>query len=635
MAPIRGFAVSFCRCRVSSSNPWACARTSRIGAALLAIGLLGVDASVGSRATAAERWTYAASDHFEVYTAGSDKRAREILVYFERVHAFFADFLKLAPKTQHPTRLIVFSSAREYEPYRLNEFAIAHYAPGPDRDYIVMRSFNAESYPIVVHEYAHLVARHANAAFPLWLNEGLAEFFSTITPEAGQMNLGLVPRYRLSELREGGAPLGLDRLLEVTRTSPEYSSRTHAGMFYAQSWALAHMILTSDAYRPKSDAILTILGNGGSATSAFSAIYGKTTAEVERDLHAYVRRARFNYFTLKYRDPKIPAVFPTRPVPTFEAGLVTANLLASNADRAAQARAAYEKLAQERPDDRDLLEARGLFEIHHGNAQTAQMFLTTAIAAKSENPAVYRWAASMADSPEAQEALLSSALSLVPHDVSVRLAYAAALKLRADLRGAREALVPLARVQPEHAFMYFELQASISLELGDHAAARAAVLRAKAFAEPGRQSAHVEDLIRAIDEHDVYRAAREAIDRTRRTGNQSAGDTPLDRGPAATAPTVRSALTGQALTVAEGRFSQMICNTPAVIEVETTDGLLRLAIDDPLKVVLQGTGAKGGAPLSLTCGPQNRQVRVGYAPGGPGDNDLSKTVGILRLLDLR
>src|SRR5690242_5579713 len=87
---------------------------------------------------AADTWTYAASDHFEVYTTGGARQARDALAYFERVHAFFSDFLHLTPKQARPTRVIVFSGDRDYKPYRVNEVAVAYFRPGPDRDYIVM-----------------------------------------------------------------------------------------------------------------------------------------------------------------------------------------------------------------------------------------------------------------------------------------------------------------------------------------------------------------------------------------------------------------------------------------------------------------------------------------------------------------
>lgn len=455
---------------------------------------------LAAQAGAAAAWTYAASEHFEVYTTGGDRRARAILVYFERVHAFFADFLKLAPRTHHPTRLVVFSNTREYEPYRLNEFATAYYAPGPDRDYIVMQSFDTDSYPVVVHEYAHLIAEHANAAYPPWLNEGIAEFFSTLTPDGAEMRLGQVPLNRLHELRTGGGMIDLDRLLAVTHASPEYSKRDHAGMFYAQSWALTHMIIAGADYRQKSSAFLASVGEGTPAATAFSAVYGKTTADVFRDLRQYLNSGRFAYFKLPYRDPKIPAIFPTRPATAFEAALVGANMLGERPDRASDARAAFEQLAHDRPDDRDLIEARAIFESRHGNSELAKAFLAKALAAKSENPAIYRWAAASATRPEEQEALLKTAVDLVPNDIAVRLTYASALMLRRDAAAARAALAPVGRVPPEHAFRYFELQASISLELGEMPAARAAAARAKPHAPHGRDERYIDDLIEAIEE---------------------------------------------------------------------------------------------------------------------------------------
>ena len=42
---------------------------------------------------------YAESEHFEVYTTGGDRTARDALNYFERVHAFFTEFMKITPKT--------------------------------------------------------------------------------------------------------------------------------------------------------------------------------------------------------------------------------------------------------------------------------------------------------------------------------------------------------------------------------------------------------------------------------------------------------------------------------------------------------------------------------------------------------
>ena len=241
---------------------------------------------------AAERWTYASSDHFEVYTTGGNRQARDALIYFERVHAFFTDFLKRTPRQGKPTRLIIFSGDKQFAPYRPNEVAAAFYLAGPDRDFIVMKSLDEESYPLVVHEYAHLMFRHSGARFPVWLNEGLAEFFSTMEPEGSRMNIGLVPFARLQYLNEV-ALMPIERLLGVTRGSAEYNTQAHAGLFYSQSWALTHMILTDDSYHGKADPFVNLVANGTPSSSALMTVFGKTPEEVGRDLNSYVRRSLY------------------------------------------------------------------------------------------------------------------------------------------------------------------------------------------------------------------------------------------------------------------------------------------------------------------------------------------------------
>ncbi|MGA2590578.1 MAG: hypothetical protein ABSH32_11720 [Bryobacteraceae bacterium] len=93
-----------------------------------------------------------------------------------------------------PVRLVVFGSQKEYEPYRINEFATAYYHQIADRDYIVMSHGGADTFPIAVHEYVHLLVRHFGLKLPPWLNEGLAELYSTLKPMGGKILVGdLIP----------------------------------------------------------------------------------------------------------------------------------------------------------------------------------------------------------------------------------------------------------------------------------------------------------------------------------------------------------------------------------------------------------------------------------------------------------
>ena len=77
-----------------------------------------------------------------------------------------------------------------------------------------------------------------------------------------------------------------------------------------------------------------------------------------------------------------------------------------------------------------------------------------------------------------------------------------------------------------------------------------------------------------------------------------------------------------------GRIRNMICSSDApVIEVATATGVLRLLIDNPLAITVQGTPA---GTVDLSCGSQDAPIRIGYVPL---IDSTRKTVGNVRLLD--
>jgi hypothetical protein len=321
---------------------------------------------------AAENWTYAASEHFDVYTTAGAGRAREALNYFERVHGFFTTIFATAPVGKERTRLIIFSNDRQFAPYRPNQHTAAFYQSGADRDYIVMGRLDEAAIPIVVHEYSHLFLRHAGGRFPVWLNEGMAEVFSTMRPESGRIRYGDPHGDHLAHLRSGVALFDLTRLFAVDHDSPEYNSRNHAGVLYAQSWALVHMLHMDERYESKFWDFVAQVANGASAADAMTAVWGRTPEYVQRDLVNYIGRTQFLARATNDKQKIAGNVkFDTRAVEAFEGALVTANLRANAPDGEDDARAAYQKLEQERPGDLLLLESRAYFEWRRGQRAAA------------------------------------------------------------------------------------------------------------------------------------------------------------------------------------------------------------------------------------------------------------------------
>src|SRR6185295_16956219 len=79
-----------------------------------------------------------------------------------------------------------------------------------------------DNLPIVFHEYTHLLVRNAVRSVPIWLNEGLAEYYSTFALTSGgkaaEIGRPIVPHVRL--LRERYLPLS--ELITVGLSSQLY-----------------------------------------------------------------------------------------------------------------------------------------------------------------------------------------------------------------------------------------------------------------------------------------------------------------------------------------------------------------------------------------------------------------------------
>ena len=584
-----------------------------------------------SPAFAADNWTYGRSDNFEVYTTGGEGRAREALNYFEQVRAFLTVFLGVSPSTSAPTRLIIFSNERQFAPYRPNEVAFAYYQPGPDRDYIVMQALDANAYPVVVHEYTHLLIKHSGALYPLWFNEGIAEFLSTLERNGNEMNFGQVPLGPLRYLQEGVELMSFDRLFGVGHSSAEYNTKAHAGVFYSQSWALTHMLLSDERYLPGAGKFLAMMERGAASATAVEQAFGKTLAIVDRDLNGYIRQNRYRYRHLPFKLP--PTVrFPTRPVDAFDADLVTANLLANSGDREAAARAAFERLASQKPDDLALIESRAYFEVRREQSANARSHLARAVALGSQNPQVYRDYAVI--EPGRAEELLATAVKLAPEHLDTRLHYASVL-LAGNRNGqALSTLSQVKRVPRESAFQFFQLLANVYMQLGEVEGGKTAAAKAAEYAESDSQKRYAQELVKSIDQ---FVANRQAIEEARRkakeraaAGTPDAPDT-ADASTIAAAPFTPGTAGGQPLSiVVEGRIRNMECGKDApVMEVATSSSTLRLLIDNGDAITVLGTQ---DGRVDLQCGRQDVRIRIGYVPAV---NPARKTVGNVRLLDYR
>src|SRR5579863_4919425 len=237
-------------------------------------------------------WTRLTTPHFEMVTTATTAEGRKAILYFEQVRNFFLQASPLHKTTDKPVRIVAFHSAEEFEPYRTGEMDVAYYATDRRRNYIVMEGIGAGYYPVAIHEFTHLMVDESGLKLPVWLNEGWADVYSTLRPAgAGKFIVGDVIAGRVEELRKGRW-IPLRALTAAGRGSDLYNEPRDVGMFYAESWALAHMLYLSPEYGPRFAGFVSGLSAGQSMEQACRGELGKTVEAVESDLHRYLDRRR-------------------------------------------------------------------------------------------------------------------------------------------------------------------------------------------------------------------------------------------------------------------------------------------------------------------------------------------------------
>ncbi|MBP6716813.1 MAG: hypothetical protein KA205_08115, partial [Acidobacteria bacterium] len=372
------------------------------------------------------------------------------------------------------------------------------------------------------------------------------------------------------------------------RGSLEYNSVSHAGLFYAESWAAVHLLLTGERYRASSPQFMDLVTTGTPAASAFARVYGGTLADFDRDLRNYTTRSTFGYLNADAPLVERDLTITPRTITSFDADLALAELLGAQIGRAEKARAAFSALEAQQPDNVALLAAYGLFELRVGNRDAARPLLARAADGNSTDATALAELARLITStdPARADALLRRALDIAPTDPAIQL-IAATHHMRQ--RRSDAALVVLRSIRPlpaDLAFEYFQVLANAQAQLGNFDEAAAAAAQVVERADSPAQRTFAEQFAKNVG------------------------------GPADMTKVIR------------GRLRAMRCDGPApILEIETPTELIRLVIDDRDKVVVPG-GA-GGAELN--CGALDRPVRVGYDDRRPP----AGTSGRLRFLDLR
>ena len=325
-------------------------------------------------AAAGGPWWRVRSSQFEVYTDAGETAGRHVL---DRLLEMRRIFRKEWPDSAQPIRVLLFASEADYSALKPADPARAFFQSGSERDYIVARAGTADTARAASHEYVHAVLHHTSVTLPRWLEEGLADFFSTAEIRKNAGHIGEPVREHVVVL-ERAKWLDAPALAAVTVASPEYKDARRAGVFYAESWALVHMLMLEPGWRGGLAGFLARLADGEEPDEAFEAAFAKTMAEAVRDATGYVRRGRLPTEELALDAEPAAAPATSEQLPDQEGRLVPAEvaLLAGRPDYAEQL---YQSLARDFPNSPASATGLATLALQRSDYDTARRQLARAI----------------------------------------------------------------------------------------------------------------------------------------------------------------------------------------------------------------------------------------------------------------
>ncbi len=332
----------------------------------------------------AEQWTEIRSPNFDIITDAGEKRGREAAFRFEQMRAAFDHIFTVKVSTPIPLQIVAFRNNKELshfaplwkgKPIELAGF----FVPGEDRQFIALELTSTEGYEIAFHEYTHLLVHATVGQVPLWMDEGLAEYLSTLKMDKEHIYYGDVPVGR-SYVLGSNRWMKIEQLFSVQHESAEYNERgDHRSMFYAESWLVMHYLMSTNTLHNAFVYKRLVMEQHLHVADAVQRAFGMTPAEFDKALDAYVHHGGKKWSVPGAQVAPVDS-YTAHSISEIDADAILADLHLHEPDYGAQAVTEFQQVLEKQPNNAIAHRGLGYALLRKGDYQQAEQHLKTAIA---------------------------------------------------------------------------------------------------------------------------------------------------------------------------------------------------------------------------------------------------------------
>ncbi|HET7704525.1 MAG TPA: DUF1570 domain-containing protein, partial [Thermoanaerobaculia bacterium] len=232
-----------------------------------------------------QKWIRAESGNFTIVSSAGERETREVAASLEQLAGALRRVHPRFEAKAAETKIFLFARRRDSQPYF--DLLLSRQRAHLSGAYVVHGNRTGTMFidsehsfwrdRTVFHELMHNILSASGSRLPLWLEEGIAEYFSSAEIRGAALTVGK-PLPEHQRLLRKHDVLPIEKILAAETGSPIAS---HA-LFYPQSWAIVDLLMRTN--REAFYSFVTDIEAGASAETSLRAHYGMEPRIIEAQL---------------------------------------------------------------------------------------------------------------------------------------------------------------------------------------------------------------------------------------------------------------------------------------------------------------------------------------------------------------